>query len=249
MPSLEGKVALITGGSRGIGFATAGALVKRGARVALVARDAAQLEQATRDLGDAALGIQADISDPVAVRRAFVQVRESFGGLHILINNAAIGRLHKVESASDADLQAAVGSNFLGVLYCVREAIPLMRSVGGGEIVNLSSEAVARPFPYLSVYAATKGAVEVLSRALRDELRPERIRVTLVRVGATASDGFTREWDPEVAAEAMAVWKAGGLLDFAAGAPMAVETVAESIVHVLTRPEGTNVDVLEVRPR
>ena len=226
-------------------FATAQALAECGARVALFARSKAELESAARKIGGAALAVPADVTDPESVRRGFAAVDTRFGRLDILVNNAAIGRLHRIEDASDEDLRAEVSTNVLGVMYCAREAIGPMRSAGGGDIVNISSEAIHNPFPYLSVYVATKGAVEAFSLALRAELRSEGIRVTLLRSGAS-SGGFVREWDPEMARRAFEVWQEQGYLKFV-GTPMPPELIAESVVHAVTRAPGANIDVLEIR--
>ena len=244
---LAGRVALVTGGSRGIGLATAQALARGGARVVLLARKAEPLAEAAAEIGDLALAIEADVSDPGAVRGAFERVARELGRLDILVNNAAIGRLHKIEHATDADILAGVGTNFLGAIYCVREAVPLMRAVGGGEIVNISSEAVLRPFPYLSLYAATKGALETFSSALHQELKPDGIRVTLLRAGATASAGFALEWDPATAEEAFRVWKERGLLDFS-DAPMPTSVLANAVLHAVTQPPGAAIGLLDIRP-
>jgi NADP-dependent 3-hydroxy acid dehydrogenase YdfG len=97
----------------------------------------------------------------------------------------------------------------------------------------------------LSVYLATKGAVELLSRALSEELRPDGIRVTLLRSGGSTG-GFAEDWEPEAARRALELWSERGLLDFV-GIPMAPEVIAESIVHAATRPPGAGVDFLEIR--
>ena len=242
---LKDRTAIVTGASRGIGFATAQELARCGARVALFARSPAPLKEAAERIGHSALPIEADVSDPGSVRKAFAVVDQNFGRLDILINNAAIGRLHKLEHASDSDLLDAVGTNVLGPIYCMREAIGRMKAGDGGDIVNISSESVRNPFPYLSIYAATKGALEVLSLAMRRELQPDKIRVTLFRSGASSA-GFMREWDPQMAQQALQEWNERGFLQFA-GAPLPPEVIADSIVHVLTRPPGANVDTLELR--
>lgn len=242
--SLAGKVAAVTGASRGIGLATARVLAERGARVALIARNRATLDAAVSTIGDAALAVVANVCEPDSVRAAFAEIEREAGRLDLLVNNAAIARLHRVEEASDEDLAAAVGTNFLGVLYCTRAAIPLLRA-SGGVVVNLSSEGVRRPFPLLSVYLATKGAVEMLSLALSEELRSDGIRVTLLRSGGSSA-GFAQDWEPEARRRALELWSERGLLDFV-GRPMAPEAIAESIVHAATRPAGLGVDFLEVR--
>lgn len=242
---LDGKVAVVTGASRGIGLATARVLVARGARVAMLARKEAPLAAAAREIGSSAVAIAADVAQPDSVRAAFGRVERELGRLDLLVNNAAIAHLHTLEAASDEDLAATVGTNFLGVLYCTRAAIPLMRSSGGGVVVNISSEGVRRPFPYLSVYLATKSAVEMLSFALKDELRPEGIRVTLLRSGGSTG-GFAAGWDPDDARRAFERWNEMGLLDFV-GMPIPPECIAESVVHAATRPPGASVDFLELR--
>jgi len=241
---LDGKVAAVTGASRGIGLATARVLSERGARVALIARTRSRLDDAVAEVGAAAFGVVADVSDPDSVRTAFAEIEREAGQLDLLVNNAAIARLHRLEEASDEDLAEAVGTNFLGVLYCTRAAIPLLRATSG-MVVNISSEGVRRPFPMLSVYLATKGAVELLSTALSEELRADGIRVTLLRSGGSTG-GFAQDWEPEAGRRALELWREQGLLDFV-GLPMAPEAIAESIVHVATRPPGLGVDFLEVR--
>jgi NADP-dependent 3-hydroxy acid dehydrogenase YdfG len=242
---LDGKVAVVTGASRGIGLATARVLVSRGARVAMLARTESRLVAAANEIGSSAIAISADVAQPDSVRAAFARVEGELGRLDLLVNNAAIAHLHTLEAASDEDLMATVGTNFLGVLYCTRAAIPLMRSSGGGVVVNISSEGVRRPFPYLSVYLATKSAVEMLSFALKEELRPEGIRVTLLRSGGSTG-GFAEGWDPDDARRAFERWNEMGLLDFV-GMPMPPECIAESVVHAATRPPGASVDFLELR--
>jgi NADP-dependent 3-hydroxy acid dehydrogenase YdfG len=112
-------------------------------------------------------------------------------------------------------------------------------------VLNISSEGVRRPVPYLSVYLATKGAVEMLSFALKVELRPDGIRVTLLRSGGSTG-GFVDGWDPDDARRAFERWNEMGFLDFV-GVPMPPEVIAESVVHAATRPPGASVDFLEVR--
>jgi NADP-dependent 3-hydroxy acid dehydrogenase YdfG len=254
---LDGKVAIITGATRGYGYTTARAFIGAGARVAIFARSEGSLKEAADSLGPAALPVPTDITDPDSVRRGFRKVREEFGRLDILVNNAVVGKVFKVEGASDDELRSMVGTNFLGPIYCSREAIPLMKVTGGGHIVNVSSETVRRPFPYLTVYAATKGGLEVFSTALREELQEDRIGVTLFRTGASSAvrDGSMRasglgaDWDPAVAAEVAEIWEKGGHAYFAGGVSggMAPETVAASILHTVTRPDHANIDFVEIR--
>jgi NADP-dependent 3-hydroxy acid dehydrogenase YdfG len=242
---LAGRVAVVTGASRGIGEAVARCLVDAGARVALLARGRERLERVAAGLGAQALAVPTDVADAGSVRAAFVTVARELGGLDLLVNNAAIGRLHSIENASDEDLRATVYTNLAGPLLCSREAVPLMKKSGGGQIVNIGSEAVLNPFPLLSTYTATKAGLELFTRGLRAELRGDNIRVTLLRSGAT-DGGFMEDWDPAEAARAIELWDEQGYLAFS-GAPMQPSTVAESLLHAVTRPAGASVDTLELR--
>ena len=248
--SLEGRVALVTGASQGIGLAIAQQLAGRGARVAMLARSKDKLEQAAAAIGDAAIAIQTDIGDPDAVRSAFETVGNTFGRLDILVNNAAIGYIGKVEKLTDAAIESHMNTNVSGMIYCCREAIPLLKQSACADIINLSSDSVPDPFPYLTLYATTKGAVEVFTKALRRELRPDRIRVTLMRPGPTVT-GFAEAWDQDLAAEAFQVWQAGGYLpaDGEGGGAMDIETVANTVIFIVSQPAAAYIEFLEVRPR
>lgn len=241
----NGRVALITGGSRGIGLATARALWVQGAKVALLARGAKELTEAVSEFGDSGVAIPTDVSNVSEVGAAVAQVVERWGRLDIVVNNAAIGRLGLIEDASDEDLAAQVSVNALGPLYVVRAAIPHLRNAGGGDIVNVSSDSVDRPFPFLVAYAATKGALETLTDGLREELAPDGIRVATIRSGP-ALTGFATDWEPEVAARAFAQWQAEARLD-----PTCVvspEAIADAIRHVLSQPREATVHLLDIRP-
>jgi meso-butanediol dehydrogenase/(S,S)-butanediol dehydrogenase/diacetyl reductase len=243
--SLAGKVAIVTGASRGIGLATATSLAARGVRVAMLARNGSRLGQAATALGDAALPVPADISDPDAVRAAFARVNDQFGRLDILVNNAGMAGLHRVEDATDADLRAQVATNFLGVVYCTREAIPKLREAGGGDIVNISSVSVQDPYPYLSMYAATKAAVETFSVAVRREVKRDGTRVIVLRCGNTWT-GFGEAWDAETLARAYQAWVAGGY----AGPDGCLDphVIGEAVAHTVASPVQACVEILEIGP-
>lgn len=249
MKTLEGKVALVTGGSRSLGLATAQALVQQGARVVITARSQAALAEAAAVLGPNCLPVQMDIRDPRSVKAGFAQAADKFGRLDILINNAAIGCLHRIDQASDADLTAQVETNLLGVIYAFREAVPLMRQAGGGDIISISSESVRMPFPMLTVYAATKAAIECLATGLRDELRPDHIRVATLRCGNIAENsGFGDHWSAEAKTDAFALWNRTGHLAFA-GQPVPQSLVAEALVNMLCVAPTGGADLVEIRGR
>lgn len=249
MKTLEGKVAFITGGSRSLGLSIARTLIDQGANVVITARTSAALDQARVDLGDRALALQMDVRDSASVKAAFAATHDRFGRLDILVNNAAVGCLHRIDQASDEELKTQVETNLLGVIYAIREAVPLMRQSGGGDIVNVSSESVRLPFPMLSVYAATKAAVECLTAGLRDELRPDHIRIGTLRCGNIAQNsGFGDSWSPEVKADAFELWKTTGHLAFA-GQPIPQEVAADALLAMINTPASGGLDLVEIRGR
>jgi meso-butanediol dehydrogenase / (S,S)-butanediol dehydrogenase / diacetyl reductase len=139
---LDNKVAVVTGASGGLGRRLCEAMVLAGMRVAMLSRDGGALRDLAATIGPSAEVHATDISDPAAVRSAFAAITARHGGVDVLVNNAALGHLQSIEQAEDELLQAEVGTNFLGPIYCTREAIPLMRARGGGHIVNITSESV-----------------------------------------------------------------------------------------------------------
>jgi meso-butanediol dehydrogenase / (S,S)-butanediol dehydrogenase / diacetyl reductase len=245
--SLSGKCAVVTGAARGLGLHFADALVAAGANVVMVARSAGALKEEADRLGAQALGVAADLSDPNEVRRAFAEAKAKFGGVDILINNATLNYAHKVEEATDEELQAEIGVNILGAIYCMREAVPLMRARGGGDIVNVSSESVLRPFPFLSTYAACKAAIENLSIGMREEVRHDNIRVTTLRSGTVASGGaFLQGTDPERLKAFYETATATGHIHYV-GQAIAPQVTAKALVDLLTAPVGAHIDVISVR--
>jgi len=243
---LAGQYAVVTGASRGLGRRLTEALISEGARVAMLARTAPVLEQAAADLGDAALPVVADLSQPADVQRAFERIAAVFGGVDILINNAAQGAPYKIEQLDAAVLQAEMGTNILAPLLCIQQAIPLMRARGGGDIVNISSESAARPFPFLTAYAAMKSAVESFSRGLREELRPDGIRVCCLRSGRMQESGFSGQWSPDQRAIYLREATAMGCYHYA-GMPIPPAHTARAIVDIICLPPEAHVDFVELR--
>ncbi len=241
---LAGKTALVTGASRGIGLATTRALLARGARVAMLARNGARLEEAAAEFAGTVITLQADLTEPASLKAAFAKVAETTG-LDILVNNAGISGLSTIEALDDDGLRAEVMTNFVGTVACCREAIPLLRRAGGGDIINVSSSAVADPYPYMSIYAATKAAVESFSVVLRRELETDGIRVTVFRPGPTWTN-FNEGWDPVLQDEALRVWAEKGYAGI--NGAMEPETVGEAIASVATLPAGASMEFFELHP-
>jgi NADP-dependent 3-hydroxy acid dehydrogenase YdfG len=243
--ALGGKVAAVTGASRGIGLATAHALAARGMRIAMLARDRETLHAAAAPLGDAAVALAVDVADPGAVQAAFADIDRRLGRLDVLVNNAGTAVLGRIEEVSDADLQAQVATNLLGLVYCMRAAIPRLRAAGGGDIVNVSSTSVTDPYPYLTVYSATKAAVETLSRSVRRETSADGTRVIVLRCGP-AWTSFGERWDPETTRRALEVWAQKGYAGLAGA--MDPRVVGETIAQAVASPAQASVELLEIAP-
>jgi 3-oxoacyl-[acyl-carrier protein] reductase len=184
------KVALVTGGSRGIGFAIAEALVRRGAHVAITGRDPSYLAEAEEKLSGHPGRIQAisaDVRKLEDVRHTVQQVVETFGGLDVLVNNAGVGYFADVADLTDDQWHTVIGTNLTGVFYCCRECVPHLRNRGSGWIINISSLAGDNWFPQGSAYCASKAALNAFSESLMQEVRHDGIRVSYVMPGSVAT--------------------------------------------------------------
>ncbi len=180
---LAGKVAIVTGASRGIGRATATKLAEQGARVALVGRDAERLAELQAELdasGAESLAIQADVSDLQEVEAMVDRVAEHFGGVDILVNNAGITGLAALADSDPEQWRQILDVNLHGTYNCCRAVIPHLSKRGGGRIVNMGSDSSFIGYPLFSAYAASKHAVVGLTKALSEELKPEGIQVNAV---------------------------------------------------------------------
>jgi 3-oxoacyl-[acyl-carrier protein] reductase len=193
-PQLDGRFALVTGGSRGIGFAIAEALSSRGARVAIGGRDESRLIAACQRLGDSALAIQGDVSDPRAAQALVDGAAAGLGGLDILVNNAGVGLFANVADMNPDDWNTVLTTNLSGVFYCTRAAIPHLRTRGGW-IINVSSLAGINPFATGAAYCASKAGLDAFTEALMQEVRHEGIRVATVAPGSVATEFSGRRRD------------------------------------------------------
>jgi NAD(P)-dependent dehydrogenase (short-subunit alcohol dehydrogenase family) len=185
---LDGKIALVTGGNRGIGRGIAEALAAEGARTAITARSAQAAEKAAREIGGGAIGVACDVRSQEQVEHLFLRVDEVAGGLDILVNNAGVGLFAPVAEMSPADWRTVIETNLNGVFYCCHEAVPRMRRRGGGYIINVSSLAGKNPFPNGAAYNASKFGLNGFSEALMMEVRHDGIRVSYLMPGSVATD-------------------------------------------------------------
>ncbi len=181
MSKLNEKVAVVTGGSSGIGLATAQRFIVDGARVVITGRSQDALDAAVAELGDRATGIRGDVANLEDLDRLFAQVQEQFGRVDVLFANAGIAPFAPLEAVTESGFDALFNINVRGLFFTVQKALPLL-SEGASVILNASVVAQSG-IPNTSVYSATKAAVRSLGRTLAAELSPRGIRVNVVSPG------------------------------------------------------------------
>ena len=240
---LSGKVALVTGASSGIGAATALALAQEGAAVALVARREDRLTDLARTiqgLGGRAAVIPADIARPEEARSAVARTVTELGGLDILVNNAGLMLLGPVAGADPADWHRMMDLNVLALMHLSQAALEPMRQRQGGHVVNISSVSGRGASPTSAGYSATKWAVGGFSEGLRQEVRLDRIRVTVIEPGVVATeltDHITHQ-DTKTSYESR----------ISTMTPLEPEDIAAAVVYAVTQPERVNVNEILIRP-
>ena len=200
MSTAQNRTAIVTGASRGIGAAVAQRLARDGFNVVINfagnADEAESLASRIQAAGGKALAVQADVSDPAAVRALFEKAEAVYGGVDVLVNNAGIMQLARIADATDDLFDRHVAVNLKGVFNGLREAAQRLRS--GGRIINFSSSMVGLRQPTYGVYAATKAGVEAMTHVLSKELRGRNITVNVVAPGPTATDLFLEGKSQEV---------------------------------------------------
>jgi 3-oxoacyl-[acyl-carrier protein] reductase len=234
MQSIRGKVALVTGGSRGIGLAIARALVAEGVDVAVTGKSAAHLSAARPKIEAAGPGsvetMQADVRRYDEVKRVVEATVARFGGLDFLVNNAGIGIFADVASMTPDQWTELMETNLTGVFNACHAALPHLRSRGGGFIVNISSLAGKNPFVQGAAYCASKAGLNAFSEALMQEVRHDNIRVSYIMPGSVAT-GFSSGDDTKGAD-----WK------------IAPEDVGEVVVDLLRVHPRSLPSRIELRP-
>jgi 3-oxoacyl-[acyl-carrier protein] reductase len=228
MSSLEGKVAFVTGASRGIGAAVTHSLAEHGVRVGAASRSG-------RDLGtDGVVGIACDVRRSSDVDAAIAQTVEAFGRLDILVANAGVGAYGPFLDLAPEFLEEMIDVNVKGTLYAVRAALPHLLTSGEADIVTLASEAGRRGLPLEAVYCASKFAQVGFTRALDHELRERGVRCTNICPGGVATD--------------FALEEGRGRMREALAGMMSADDVAEVVMFVLTRPRGHRILETALRP-
>ena len=183
-------VAIVTGGSKGIGLGIARAFVARGMQVVISARNERELAKAVDELGvgDRVAAVAADVQRAEDADRLIKETVARFGGLDVLVNNAGLGTFARVADMSIEAWRQVIDTNLSGVFYCCHAAIPELRRRGGGYIVNISSLAGKNSFVGGAAYCASKAGLNAFSEALMQELRYDNIRVSYVMPGSVATD-------------------------------------------------------------
>jgi NAD(P)-dependent dehydrogenase (short-subunit alcohol dehydrogenase family) len=188
MGRLDGKVAVVTGGNRGIGRAVVEALAEEGAQVTLTARAADSAARAAAEVGRGARGLACDVRREEQVAELFADVERTHGGLDLLVNNAGVGIFQPIAEMSPDSWRTVIETNLNGVFYCCHAAIPLMRRRGGGYIFNVSSLAGVNAFANGAAYNASKFGLNGFSEALMQEVRYDGIRVSYLMPGSVATE-------------------------------------------------------------
>jgi NAD(P)-dependent dehydrogenase (short-subunit alcohol dehydrogenase family) len=232
---LTEKVALVTGGGRGIGRAIGKALGAAGARVVVTARTQAAIDgvaQEIVDAGGAAAAMAMDLADESSVRPVFAAVRERFGRLDVLVNNAGIGLYGPVKDVPLEDLDRMVGVNLRGTFLCCQEAMRIMAPQKSGYIINISSVVGFKGYPKQAGYTATKHAVMGLTKSLAVEAQEHGIRTSAILPGGVDT-AMVREARPDLDPAIL----------------LQPEDVAQAVLYLLSLSDRAAVDEIYIRRR
>ncbi len=228
--TVKGKVAIVTGSTKGIGRAIAERLLAEGAQVAVSARNQSEVAAAVKELGRNAVGHPCDVRRESDVKALFDETERAFGGVDILVNNAGVGFFKNLEEMSLDDWNSVIETNLTGVFLCSRAAIPRMRTRGGGYILNISSLAGRNAFPQATAYNASKFGLNGMSEALMQEVRYDGIKVSYLMPGSVATHFNGHTPGPEDA------WK------------IQPADIAEIVIGLLTQDPRTLPSAVEIRP-
>ena len=240
---LDGKVALVTGASSGIGEATALALAEAGASVAVAARRTDKLDEIVKKIegrGGKAHAITADVADEDQARDMVESANAAFGKIDILVNSAGVMLLGPIAGADTDDWRKMIGINVLGLMYATHAALPLMKAQGSGHVVNISSVAGRVAGANTGVYNASKWGVGAFSESLRQEVSKNKIRVTIIEPGAVATELTEHVTNPEVQERVKKMYDDITTLES--------EDIAAAVLYAVTQPDRVNVNEILIRP-
>jgi 3-oxoacyl-[acyl-carrier protein] reductase len=230
MTNLSSKVAVITGGSRGIGLAVAKRLHQQGAAVAISGTTQSHLDAAVRELGgDKVLALRSDVRSYDEISGMLATVAATFGGVDILVNNAGVGLFKPVADTTLEEWHRVIDTNVSGVFNGCHAVLPLMRARGGGWIINISSLASKNAFVNGAAYCASKAALNAFSEALMQEVRYDGIRVAYVLPGSV-NTGF------------------GGLSNTKSDWALQPDDVADVVADLFAHPSRSLPSRVEIRP-
>jgi 3-oxoacyl-[acyl-carrier protein] reductase len=233
--NLQNRVALVTGGTKGIGRAIAARILDEGAHVAICGTRQKSVDDAVKFLAPRGrvFGMVADVSRLDDVRAFIATVQREFGDIHILVNNAGVGIFNSVENLAPEDWHCMIGLNLTAVYYCCHEVLPLMKKAGGGDVINISSLAGKNAFAGGAGYNASKFGLNGFAEAMMLEYREDCIRVTTILPGSV-NTGFGHGGEDKD--NQKNTWK------------IAPEDIAETVLAVLRMPRRTTISVIEIRP-
>ena len=243
MVSLNGKVALVTGGGTGIGAAAALALAAAGAQVAITGRRLERLATvvaAIQDSGGTAIAIQSDVSAEADAFGAVTQTVAAFGSLDIVINSAGVNEAGGIQSLDLDGWRKVIDINLWGTIYTCKAAVPHLKAAGGGDIINISSTAGRRAAGLFASYATSKHGVNGFTESIRQELGNDNIRVSVVEPGATESEIADSISDP--------TWSAAIKQHVTKGGAMKASDIADAIMFIVSLPRRANVSQILIRP-
>ena len=243
MGQLDGRVALVTGASSGIGEATALAMAAEGAAVSIAARRTDRLDNLRRRLeggGSRVLSLELDVTDEAACGAAVQRTQTELGGLDILVNNAGVMLLGPILDADTEDWRRMLHTNVFGLMYLTHAALPGMLAAGRGDIVNISSVAGRTARVGAGVYNASKWAVNAFSESLRQEVTTKGVRIGLVEPGAVTTeltDHITHQDTKAALKSSIGQMRA-----------LAADDIARAIVYTVSQPAHVAVNEILIRP-
>jgi 3-oxoacyl-[acyl-carrier protein] reductase len=229
MPNLTGKVAIVTGSTKGIGLAVAERLHAAGASVVVSSRTSADVAATAKRLGARAHGIVCDVADPVACQRLVDETVARFGRIDILVNNAGFGIFKSISELTVAEWRAQIDVNLGGVFYCSKDALPHLAATGDGFIVNIGSLAGRNYFAGGTGYNASKAGLIGMTEAMMLDVRHQNVRVSVVMPGSVNTNfrgqqASERSW------------------------PLEADDIALTVVQLLDYPKGAHPSRVEIRP-